>query len=70
MYPDGENQIFQGGCALENRINNCIWQAECKDSDNVYCCEEYREKAQGHCFATGACIKTKVFVPRTKESER
>jgi hypothetical protein len=50
--------------------NDCIWQAECKCSDNVYCCEEYREKAQGHCFATGACIKTKVFVPRTKESER
>jgi hypothetical protein len=59
------------GMNCEDRMeNDCIWQADCKDSDDVHCCEEYREKAQGHCFATGACIKTKIFEPRTKESER
>lgn len=50
--------------------NDCIWQTECKDVDETHCCEDYREKAQGHCFTTGKCIKTNIFIPRTKESQR
>jgi hypothetical protein len=47
--------------------DDCIWQAECKDHDTKYCCENYREKAQGHCFGDGSPIRSKVFISRTTE---
>jgi hypothetical protein len=50
--------------------NDCIWQADCKDSDDTHCCEDYREKAKGHCYTDGKLFKTKIFIQRTKESER
>jgi hypothetical protein len=30
--------------------NDCPKKDECRDVDDKYCCKEYREKAQGHCF--------------------
>ena len=30
--------------------NDCEWKDKCLDADNVICCEEYRKKAQNHCF--------------------
>ena len=50
--------------------NDCTWQADCKEVDDIKCCEDYREKARGHCYVSGQLIKTKIFQPRTKESER
>lgn len=40
---------------MKNHQNDCIWREECKDIDDIYCCEKYREKAQGKCFVRKTC---------------
>ena len=46
----------------KNGDTPCPWKEECKDADDIYCCDEYRIKSHGHCFTKGG-----LFIQKPKE---
>jgi hypothetical protein len=38
-----------------SHINDCKMKENCKDLDNKYCCEEYRQEANNKCFVGKKC---------------